>query len=59
MELNDCQHMPLTRRDCVLTITLDNGKVNAVDGLMHRELPRVFFDAQDDDGSDLAILTGE
>ncbi|MDE0062895.1 MAG: enoyl-CoA hydratase-related protein [Gammaproteobacteria bacterium] len=58
MEFNDYQRMRLTRRGRVLTITLDNGKVNAVDGRMHKELARVFLDAQDDDGSDLVVLTG-
>ena len=59
MEFSDYQRMRLTRRDRILTIALDNGKVNAVDGRMHKELARVFLDAQDDDGSDLVILTGE
>ena len=58
MEFSDYQRMRLTRRDRILTIALDNGKVNAVDGRMHKELARVFLDAQDDDGSDLVILTG-
>ena len=59
MEFSDYQRMRLTRRDRILTIALDNGKVNAVDGRMHKELARVFLDAQDDDGSDLVILTGK
>ncbi len=58
MEFNDYQCMRFTRRDRVLIIALDNGKVNAVDGRMHRELARVFYDAQDDGDSDLVILTG-
>lgn len=58
MEFSDYRRMRLTRRDRILTIALDNGKVNAVDGRMHKELARVFLDAQDDDGSDLVILTG-
>jgi enoyl-CoA hydratase len=49
-----------TRRDGrILTIVLNNPPVNAVDGIMHRELARVFLDAQDDPDSDLVILTGE
>ena len=58
MEFNDYQCMRFTRRGRILTIALDNGKVNAVNGRMHRELARVFLDAQDDDDSDLVVLTG-
>jgi len=58
MEFSDYQRLRFTRKERVLTIALDNGKVNAVDGRMHRELARVFLDAQDDEDSDLVILTG-
>ncbi|MDD9962604.1 MAG: enoyl-CoA hydratase/isomerase family protein [Gammaproteobacteria bacterium] len=58
MAFSDYQYMRLTRRDRILTIALDNGKVNAINGHMHRELARVFLDAQDDEDSDLVILTG-
>ena len=47
-----------TRDGPILTLTLDNGPVNAVDGVMHHELSRIFHDAQDDPESDLVILTG-
>jgi enoyl-CoA hydratase len=47
-----------SREGRILTLTLSNGPVNAVDGAMHHELARVFFDAQDDAESDLVILTG-
>lgn len=33
--------------------------VNAVDQAMHDELARLFLDAQDDEGSDLIVLTGK
>ena len=58
MEFNDYQRMRFNRKGRTLTIALDNGKVNAVDGRMHKELARVFLDAQDDEESDLVILTG-
>ena len=58
MAFSDYQYMRFTRRDRILTIALDNGKVNAINGRMHRELARVFMDAQDDEDSDLVILTG-
>jgi enoyl-CoA hydratase len=59
MNTDDYQRIRITRRDRVLVLTLDNGKVNAVDARMHRELARVFLDAQDDEDSDLVILTGQ
>ena len=58
MDFSDYQHIRFTRRDRILTIALDNGKVNAINGRMHSELARVFLDAQDDQDSDLIILTG-
>jgi enoyl-CoA hydratase len=43
----------------ILTATLTGlNPVNAVDEAMHEELARVFFDLQDDQDSDLIILTG-
>lgn len=59
MEFSDYQRLKLSRRGRILVITIDNGRMNAIDGRMHKELARVFIDAQDDDGSDLVILTGE
>ena len=58
MAFSDYQYMRFNHRDRILTIALDNGKVNAINGRMHRELARVFMDAQDDEDSDLVILTG-
>jgi enoyl-CoA hydratase/carnithine racemase len=59
MMFSDYERMNITRDGRILTIALDNGKVNAVDEIMHRELGRVFLEAQDDPDSDLIILTGE
>jgi enoyl-CoA hydratase len=59
MKADDYQRIRISRRGRLLVLTLDNGKVNAVDGQMHRELARVFLDAQDDDDSDLVVLTGQ
>ena len=58
MEFSDYQRLEISRRGRILIIAIDNGRMNAIDGLMHKELARVFIDAQDDDGSDLVILTG-
>ncbi|MGE3251877.1 MAG: enoyl-CoA hydratase/isomerase family protein [Hyphomonadaceae bacterium] len=55
------QRMKFTRDGRILTIALTTptNPVNAVDQAMHDELARVFLEAQDDDDSDLIILTGE
>lgn len=58
MAFADYRRIQISRRDRTLVLALNNGKVNAVDGRMHRELARVFLDAQDDAESDLVILTG-
>ncbi len=58
MVFADYQRIQVSRRPRILVLALNNGKVNAVDGRMHRELARVFLDAQDDAESDLVILTG-
>jgi len=58
MDFSDYRRIRFTRHERVLTLTLENGKVNAVDGQMHKELARVFLEAQDDEESDLLILTG-
>ena len=50
--------MKFTREGRILTITIDNGPMNAVDDDLHHELSRVFVDAQDDPDSDLIVLTG-
>jgi enoyl-CoA hydratase len=53
------QRIKATRDGRILTLTLTGANpVNAVDGEMHRELARVFLDAQDDEDSDLIVLTG-
>lgn len=59
MGLHDYQRIAVSREGRVLTLTLTGANpVNAVDGAMHHDLARVFFDAQDDPESDLVILTG-
>ena len=58
MDFSSYERMRISRNDRILTLTLDNGKVNAVDARMHHELARVFLEAQDDEASDLVILTG-
>ena len=58
MELDRYKTLQLSREGRILTITIDNGPMNAVDDDLHHELSRVFVDAQDDGDSDLVILTG-
>jgi len=58
MSFDDYQRIRATRDGRILILALDNGKVNAVDARMHHELARVFLDAQDDEDSDLVVLTG-
>jgi enoyl-CoA hydratase len=48
-----------SRRGRILTVTLNRpDRLNAVDGVMHEELSRVFYDAARDEGSDIIVLTG-
>ena len=58
MDFADYQRIQVSRRGRILVLALNNGKVNAVDGRMHKELAGVFLDAQDDAVSDLIVLTG-
>ena len=43
----------------ILTVTIDNGPMNAVDHDLHEEFSRVFSDIQRDPDCDLVILTGQ
>lgn len=59
MRFHDYKTLTFERRQRILTITLNRpDKLNAVDGVMHEELSRVFVDASRDPGSDLVVLTG-
>ncbi len=59
MDLDQYKTLDLRRDGRILTITINNGPMNAVDDDLHREFARVFVEAQDDVDSDLIILTGE
>lgn len=49
-----------SRRGRVLTASLNRAPAgNAVNGPMHEELSRLFYDLQADDGSDVIVLAGE
>ena len=59
MNFKSYETLRFSYTDRVLTITIDGpGPVNAVNEAMHKELARVFLDAQDDPDSDLIVLTG-
>ena len=58
MPFVDYERLKFDYRNRVLWITIDAGKMNAVDFEMHEDLARVFPDAQRDPDSDLIILTG-
>lgn len=47
------------RRNRVLTLTLNRpSNLNAVDGPLHEELSRIFYDVAIDDDADVIVLTG-
>jgi enoyl-CoA hydratase/carnithine racemase len=47
------------RRNRVLTLTLNRpDNLNAVDGSLHEELSRIFYDVAIDDDADVIVLTG-
>lgn len=51
--------LQLERRGRVTSVVLNRpDKLNAVDKAMHEELSRVFYDLNEDDGTDIVILTG-
>jgi len=58
MSFDGYQRMNFEHRGRVLWITIDAGPMNAVDFELHEELARVFYDAQNDDDSDVIVITG-
>jgi enoyl-CoA hydratase len=58
MAFEGYETLKFDREGRVLRITMANGPMNAVDARLHRELARVFSDAETDEGSDLIILSG-
>ncbi|WP_205042241.1 enoyl-CoA hydratase-related protein [Rhodoligotrophos defluvii] len=56
---NDYKHISFARSGNILRVTLNRpDKLNAINGEMHRELSRLFFDLALDDRSDVIVLTG-
>jgi enoyl-CoA hydratase len=53
------QHILSARRNRVLTLTLNRpDSLNAIDGRLHEELSRIFYDVAVDDDADVIVLTG-
>ena len=48
MQLDQYKTLDLTRNDRILTITINNGPMNAVDDDLHHELAHVFVEAAED-----------
>lgn len=58
MKFENYERLAFAYEGRVLTITIEGNAVNAVDAAMHRDLARVFAEAQHDPDSDIIILTG-
>ena len=60
MEFTGYKTLKFTRSGRILTISFNRPEaMNAVNGYMHHDLARVFTEANDDEGSDIIVLTGE
>lgn len=60
MQDKDYERIKVSREGRVVTLTLSNpSRMNAVDGKMHEELSRIFYDVQDDPASDIVVLQGD
>ena len=59
MNFDAYRRLSFSRRGRVLTVTLNRPEtLNAVDGEMHDDLSRVFYDIALDEESDIVVLTG-
>lgn len=59
LDFTSYRTLKLTRKGRTLTISLNRpDRYNAVDGVMHEELSRIFSEARRDEGSDCIVLTG-
>lgn len=59
MDYSTYKSLLFEKRDRVLTVTLNRpDKLNAIDGVMHHDLSRVFDDINRDRSVDIVILTG-
>lgn len=59
MRYSDYETISAERRGRILTVSLDRPEqLNSVNHVMHEELAQIFTDIQNDDETDIAILTG-
>ena len=58
MDFTRYERLRFERRGRELSITIENGRLNAVDFPMHEVLARVFYEVHQDEESDLIVLTG-
>jgi enoyl-CoA hydratase len=59
VDYDSYRHLEITKRDRVVTVTLNRPEVrNAIDAGLHPELGRIFTDLDLDDDCDVVILTG-
>jgi len=58
MDFKSYERLHFVRQDRILRIIIENGRMTAVDFAMHEELARVFYEVQQDEESDLIVLTG-
>ncbi len=60
MDYRNYERIRLAHHGRILTLTLSNpAKMNAVDGKLHEELSRIFYDVQEDDRADIVVLQGD
>ena len=58
MDFDSYRRLKFERDGRVLCVIIDSGPMNAVDFELHEELGKVFYEVQQDEDSDLILLTG-
>ena len=60
MQYSSYERIKVAHNGRILTLTLSNpSRMNAVDGRMHEELSRIFYDVQQDHSVDIVVLQGD
>ena len=58
MDYSEFRHMTFTRRERILTITLNRPPMNPIHYELHNELARLWYKVQLDHDADVVVLTG-
>ena len=58
MDFDSYRRLKFSRDGRALCVTIDSGPMNSVDFELHEELGKVFYEVQQDEDSDLILLTG-